>query len=34
MPNIVDDIKQKFGATQLELSKYVKIQPIEREDRK
>jgi hypothetical protein len=34
MPNIVDEIKQRIGATQLELSKYVKIQPIEIEDRK
>jgi hypothetical protein len=34
MPNIVDEIKQRIGATQVELSKYVKIQPIEVEDRK
>jgi len=34
MPNIVDEIKQSIGATQIELSKYVKIQPIEVEDRK
>jgi hypothetical protein len=34
MPNIVDEIKQRIGATQIELSKYVKIQPIEVEDRK
>jgi Phage portal protein len=34
MPNIVDEIKQRIGATQVELSKYVKVQPIEIEDRK
>jgi hypothetical protein len=34
MPNIVDEIKQRIGATQVELSKYVKVQPIEVEDRK
>ena len=34
MPNIVDEIKQRIGATQVELSKYIKIQPIEVEDRK
>jgi hypothetical protein len=34
MPNLVEDIKQRIGATQIELSKYVKIQPIEVEDRK
>ena len=34
MPNLVDEIKQRIGATQVELSKYVKIQPIEVEDRK
>ena len=34
MPNLVDEIKQRIGATQVELSKYVKIQPIEIEDRK
>jgi hypothetical protein len=30
----IDEIKQRIGATQIELSKYVKIEPIEREDRK
>ncbi len=34
MPNLVDEIKQRIGATQVELSKYIKIQPIEVEDRK
>ncbi len=34
MPNLVEEIKQRIGATQVELSKYVKIQPIEVEDRK
>ena len=34
MPNLVDEIKQRIGATQVELSKYVKVQPIEIEDRK
>jgi hypothetical protein len=30
----IDEIKQRIGATQIELSKYVKIDPIEKEDRK
>jgi hypothetical protein len=30
----IDEIKQRIGATQIELSKYVKIEPIEKEDRK
>jgi Phage portal protein len=34
MPNLIEDIKQRIGATQVELSKYVKVQPIEIEDRK
>jgi hypothetical protein len=34
MPNLVDEIKQRIGATQVELSKYVKVNPIEVEDRK
>ena len=34
MPNIVDEIKQRIGSTQVELSKYVKVEPREYEDRK
>ena len=30
----IDEIKQRIGATQIEMSKYVKIDPIEKEDRK
>jgi len=30
----IDEIKQRIGATQIEMAKYVKIDPIEREDRK
>ena len=34
MGNIIDEIKQRVGATQIEMAKYVKIAPIEIEDRK
>ena len=34
MANIIDEIKQRVGATQIEMAKYVKIAPIEIEDRK
>jgi hypothetical protein len=30
----IDEIKQRIGATQIEMAKYVKIDPIEKEDRK
>jgi hypothetical protein len=30
----IDEIKQRIGASQIELSKYVKIEPIEKEDKK
>jgi hypothetical protein len=30
----IEDIKQRIGATQIEMAKYVKIDPIEKEDRK
>ena len=32
MANIIDEIKQRVGATQIEMAKYVKIAPIEREN--
>ena len=34
MANLIDEIKQRVGATQIEMAKYVKIAPIEIEDRK
>lgn len=34
MANIIDEIKQRVGATQIEMARYVKIAPIEIEDRK
>jgi hypothetical protein len=34
MANIIDEIKQRVGATQIEMAKYVKIAPVENEDRK
>lgn len=34
MANLIDEIKQRVGATQIEMAKYVKIAPIENEDRK
>jgi hypothetical protein len=34
MANIIDEIKQRVGATQIEMAKYVKIAPTETEDRK
>lgn len=34
MGNLIDEIKQRVGATQIEMAKYVKIAPIENEDRK
>jgi hypothetical protein len=32
MANLIDEIKQRVGATQIEMAKYVKIAPIEREN--
>lgn len=32
MANIIDEIKQRVGATQIEMARYVKIAPIEREN--
>ena len=34
MANLIDEIKQRVGATQIEMAKYVKIAPVENEDRK
>ena len=34
MANLIDEIKQRIGATQIEMARYVKIAPIEIEDRK
>lgn len=32
MANLIDEIKQRVGATQIEMAKYVKIAPIEKEN--
>lgn len=32
MANLVDEIKQRVGATQIEMAKYVKIAPVEKEN--
>lgn len=34
MANLIDEIKQRVGATQIDMAKYVKIAPVENEDRK